>query len=80
MVAGKGKIGTDSKPVQDAVTEISKSIVLEMKAIIFEKIALTMDALASQVFAQLAGALQQGIAQAQRALVPQDGNKPLAGS
>jgi len=80
MAAGKGKIGTDSKPVQDAVTEISKSIVLEMKAIIFERIALTMDALASQVFAQLAGALQQGIAQAQRALVPQDGNTPIAGS
>jgi hypothetical protein len=80
MAAGKGKIGRDSKPVQDAIAEISKAIVLEMKAIIFEQIALTMDALASQVFAQLAGALQQGIAQSQRAVVPQEGIAAIAGS
>lgn len=80
MAAGKGKIGLDSKPVQNAISDISKAIVGEMKAVIFEKLAVTLDALASQVFAQLSSALQQGLAVAQRSIIAQDGIVAVASS
>jgi len=71
--AGKGKLGLDSKPVQDAVSDISKSIVLEIKSIIFERLAIAIGSLGGQVFAQLSSALQQGLSIAESALVPAEG-------
>jgi len=73
---GKGKLGLESKAVQDAVSDISKSIVLEMKSIIFERLAIAVGNLASQVFAQLSSALQQGLATAEGALVSAEGGVP----
>ena len=80
MAAGKGKIGTGSKPVEDAITEISKSICLEMRASIFEKIAGTMEALSGQVLSPVAGALQQGMALVRHYVVVQEGVELLTAS
>ena len=80
MAVGKGKIGIESKPVQDAISEISKAIVLELKAMIFEKIAAEMEALSGQVLAPITAALQQGISLAQHYIISEEGTEAISAS
>ncbi len=76
----KGNLSQSAGPVQETIKDISKAIVWEWSADVRERLAVTLESVASSMFTSIEGGLRQANGRIHAMMTPQDGQPPAIAS